>query len=893
VIFPSNLFAFYTEKHPEEYLINIWTVEDGLPQNAIKALHHTRDGFIWIGTPSGLVRFDGLNFKIYTRWNLPVLKDDNITCIYEDQNQVLWVGTDGGGLCTLEDGRWHRYSAENGLSSDHIRVIISDFNGDIWVGTDYGLNRINKDGIRIFTKKDGLYDNTITALTIDSWNNLWIGTFRGGLAKFNHDIFSIFGYQEGLKNLSIRTLTVGSKGILWIGTYEGIYFIKRDEGIVHQVKGTSYTPINSIMEKSIGELWIGTMVSGVKKMNPIDLTRTIISNNLPDDFIHCTIKDNAGNIWLGTDTGGLVQLKIRRISNVTEQHGLPDGATSAVYQDRFESVWIGTRNKGLVQIHDNRIIRILTTSSGLSSNKIRVISEDPKGMLWIGTDGGGINILKNQGVYLKLTAEDGLSSNQINAILQDHRGRMWIGTEEGLNRYADGRFTFYNKATDPNNRRINVLLESQSHILYVGTDNGIFQVVNNSVVPIKEASVEGFEVISLFEDRDGVLWIGTNGLGLFRWYNNHFDRITKENGLIDNFILSIQGDDDHNLWMSSHAGVFWVKRKDLSNFFEKKNSRVHSTWYDESEGMISRQCVGDGEPSVLRTKDDRIIYPTIKGISIIDPNLLMDYCTIPQIIIESVYCGEDTLELSEEIIPQLAGKMITFDFTATEFSAPNKVSFMYRLDGVENRKGFINPGDERKVTFHNLPFGEHTFHLAASNNEGKWNEQITYFTFIVLPPFFLRPEFIAILLGLTLIVSSLIIYINHNRKKQKQENKYKTSSLDSAKIDEIVSKLDELIAREKLFLNPDLTLADLASRLKIHYNYISRIINENFGMSYNDFINKYRIEEVKLRLVDPEYKNKTVLEVMYETGFYSKSVFNTAFKKFTGMTPSEYRKNKS
>ncbi len=110
------------------------------------------------------------------------------------------------------------------------------------------------------------------------------------------------------------------------------------------------------------------------------------------------------------------------------------------------------------------------------------------------------------------------------------------------------------------------------------------------------------------------------------------------------------------------------------------------------------------------------------------------------------------------------------------------------------------------------------------------------------------------------------------------------------KTEEIISALDDLMDREKLFLDPDLTLRDLSVRLKIHYNYISRIINEHFGMSYNDFINKYRVDEVKKRLSDPDYMNKTVLEIMYETGFYSKSVFNTAFKKFTGMTPSEYRK---
>ena len=150
-----------------------------------------------------------------------------------------------------------------------------------------------------------------------------------------------------------------------------------------------------------------------------------------------------------------------------------------------------------------------------------------------------------------------------------------------------------------------------------------------------------------------------------------------------------------------------------------------------------------------------------------------------------------------------------------------------------------------------------------------------------------------VIIGITLTVSSIVVYIQHNRKSRKKLDKYKTSHLDPQKIQTVMLKLDDLMTKEQLFLNPDLNLQDLADRLKIHYNYVSRIINEKYGLSYNDYINKLRIEEVTKRFSNPKFKDKTVLEIMYETGFYSKSVFNTAFKKFTGMTPSEYRKKNS
>ncbi|MCK4754568.1 MAG: hypothetical protein KAS58_05000, partial [Calditrichia bacterium] len=546
-----------------------------------------------------------------------------------------------------KDGIWKNYSIRDGLSSDFIKTIIEDWQGDLWVGTDYGLNRIDKDGIKIYTAKDGLYDNIITSMAVDSWNNLWIGTFRGGLAKYNQEIVTVYGYQEGLKNLSVRTLLTDQWGFLWIGTTEGMYYIKRDEGRAFPVSGTVHTPINAIIEKSPDYLWIGTMVGGLKQMNPHDLTLKTVTDLFPDDFIHCILNDNAGNTWIGTDTGGLVQLKVRRISNITENQGLPDNAVSAVYQDRSKTIWIGTRDKGLVRIRDKNTYRVFNKNDGLSSNRVSVIFEDKQGHLWIGTRDQGLNILNRSLIYKKLTSDDGLSSNNITAILQDHQGMMWIGTESGLNGYANGRFSIYKRTTDPTNPVINVLLKSRSNVLYAGTNKGVYKLLDNLLISLQQISPVEYRVISLYEDRDGALWIGTNGNGLFRWLEGQINMITKEKGLLDNFILSIHEDEKSNLWMSSHAGVFFVKRRELTNFFDKKTTRIHSTWYNEAEGMTSRQCVADGQPSFVKSKNGQVLYPTVNGVSVLDPEHLVDYCTTPIITIERILCGRDTVVIDK------------------------------------------------------------------------------------------------------------------------------------------------------------------------------------------------------------------------------------------------------
>jgi AraC-like DNA-binding protein len=240
--------------------------------------------------------------------------------------------------------------------------------------------------------------------------------------------------------------------------------------------------------------------------------------------------------------------------------------------------------------------------------------------------------------------------------------------------------------------------------------------------------------------------------------------------------------------------------------------------------------------------------------------------------------------------PKLNGDMIRIGFTATELAAPNKINFKYKLEGHDRDFKYLDLNTDRTVTYHNLTFGEYTFQLLAANNELKWKEEAATVLFYINPPFYLTPLFMLIAVAVGITISSVLVYRNHQRKRRKQQNKYKTSHLDLSTIKDHVQNLESIMMQEKLFLDPDLTLADLAGRLKIHPNHISRIINEQFGMSFNDYINKYRVEETQKRFGDPDFSAKTVLEIMYETGFYSKSVFNTAFKKFTGMTPSEYRK---
>lgn len=886
----TDLFALHPTKDLNEYLIRTWTTGSGLTHNTIEALVQTHDGYIWIGTPSGLSRFDGVQFKTFTRWNTPALKNDRILALYEDREGVLWIGTDGGGLCSYENGCWKNTTDKDGLSNNHVRAITGDWQGNLWVGTEYGLNRLSMDGFTIYTAKDGLYDNIVTALTTDDWGNLWIGTMRGGLAEFNERIIHVYDYGDGLLNMAVQDVSADHVGNIWMGTLEGLYTLKQGEGVIRPIPGTAYTPITSIVEDEQGSLWIGTMADGLKRMREGLMTGYSNEGGFPDDFVHDLFYDGDGNIWIGTDTGGLVQLKESRVENITRENGLPENAVCAVLQDHEGTFWIGTRNCGLCRLRDERIIKIIDKRSGLSSDRVRVLFEDRTDCLWVGTEGGGINRLKNGKITL-LNSNHGLSSDHITAILQDSRGAFWIGTDEGLNRFGDGRIRVYDSRIGLTNEFIRSLLESREGLLYIGTRGGLYTHSDSSFIKLNPEDEDSeFDVISLHEDSDGILWIGTNGGGLKRWFQGEMTSFTTEEGLTDNYIFSITEDDSGNLWMSSYRGVFRVNRRDLNDYSENRIPSVTPTCYDEADGMMSRQCSAGGRPSFWKTDTGRLYYPTSMGISVFDPESIRIKSDPPQVIIEDVLADHISV-MGEEKISR-SGKIEVF-FTAFDFLAPEKVRFMYKLEGYDADFVAVNPDEKRVAEYLNIDPGMYRFIVKAANNDGIWNEQGAAITFEVLSPVYKSPIFTIILVFVILSMSGGGMYIRHKRKIGKRLEKYKTSTLDPERADKIIPKLLHQMEEEKIFLNPDLTLGDLSQKLRIHYNHLSRIINERFGLSYNDFINNYRIDEAKRRLADPEDKKKTVSEIMYDCGFYSKSVFNTAFKKFTGMTPSEYRKKNS
>ncbi len=895
---PFKLSALRPGKSVEDYLIRVWNIEDGLPQNSILSLIQSREGYIWFGTQSGLVRFDGVNLSIFNRWNIPTLKNDRILSLFEDQEGTLWIGTDGAGLAGMREGHWTAYTTAEGLSNDHVRVIMGDRLGNLWVGTNYGLNLLKDGKFKIYTIEHGLSGNAVQAVAEDRQGNLWVGTDGSGLNIMKDGRFQAVQIADRASPKEISAIHEDRSGVLWLGTEVGLYCL--DQGRFRDYGpgiGMPAEPIRVIAEDNEGTLWIGTDGSGLFSLRHGVLGSLTTENGFLDDYIYSITEDHEGSLWIGTYTSGLIQLQEKKVASITSMNGLPGNVIYAVLEDSQGCLWAGTRDKGLCKIKDNRVIQILSRNEGLADNHIRAICQDRDGSLWIGTAGRGLNRLQD-GKLIRFTTSDGLSADTVNIIFLDSAGIIWIGTPRGLNRFKGGKFSSFGLDSElPDfHQYINVIYETSSGHLLVGTKGGLLAFGNGDLRPFFTSKPDDGkgefdqEVLAIYEDKANNLWIGTRGSGLLGWRQGKLTHYDTSLGLYNNYIFGILEDQRDNLWISSYRGVFRVARIELEQFADNQIKSITCISFDEREGMKSSECTSGGHPAAWKTSKEKLCFATVKGISIFDPATIKTNTLPPPVIIEGVFADNESILGEEKPVLSAEKRMFEFYFTALSFKAPEKVRFKYKIEGLDQEWIGADPLQKRAALYLNLKPGKYCFQVIASNNHGIWNRQGTNFSFEIKTPFSKTAIFYILLTIILLFGAAGAAWFIYFRRVRLKTKKYKTSALDAETAEQVLPKLLHLVEQEQVYLDPNLTLKKLSERLMIHYNYLSQIINEKLGHSFNDFINKYRIEEAQRKLLDPRQGQKNVLEIAYDTGFYSKSVFNTAFKKFTGMTPSEFKK---
>ncbi|MGA8025723.1 MAG: two-component regulator propeller domain-containing protein [Bryobacteraceae bacterium] len=749
-----------------QYTQDVWNTDAGLPQNSILAIAQTRNGYLWLGTEDGLARFDGVRFTVFDKENTPELQSNDIRALLVDGDGSLWIGTNGGGLTRLRHGKFTTFTTPNGLSNDAIHSLYEDAKGALWIGTDGGgLNRMQGGQFTEYGVKNGLPDNAVFSISGATDGSLWVGT-HAGLAHMRDDSFTVYTSRDGLPNDDVRCTYLDRRGNLWIGTNGGGLSRFTDGKFVNYTvrDGLSSNTIWSISEDSAGTLWIGTGEAGLDRYQGGKFAAYTSKQGLPADQIWSTFEDREGSLWIGTKGGGLVRLNDGVFTTITSREGLSSDIVLPVYEDREGAIWMGTHGAGLNRLKNGKITTY-TTKDGLPDNIVWSITEDGRGNLWAGTS-KGLGRFEHER-FSVFDTRRGLPNNVVLSTYRDHAGNLWIGTRGGLSRFDGATFTTYATKDGLSNDYVLSIYQDQQDTMWIGTGGGGLNSLKNGKLfsYTTENGLSNNVVWSINGDPDGTLWLGTDGGGLDRFKKGKFTAYTTANGLFDDAIFQILSDSRGYLWMSSNKGVFRVSRRDLDAFAAGRIHSVQSVAYGLADGMKSKECNGGFQAAGWKTKDGRLCFPTMKGLSIVDPARPKIDALPPPVIIERVAVDGAAFQPDKPIrLPPGKGEL-EFEFTAPSLVSSSKIHFKYMLEGFD--KEWVDAASRRVAYYTNIPPGEYRFKVIACNKDKVWNTKGASASVTLLPHFYQTHGFVAFC---SMIAVALVLGAYRLRLRQLRTN---------------------------------------------------------------------------------------------------------------------------
>lgn len=816
VIFLVLQVALYAQNDvPVHYL----GIENGLSNNDVTSIYQDKYGFMWFGTYDGLNKFDGYNFKTFRNRLSDTLSliNNRIVALEEDLNNNLWVGTKKG--VSLYSNRTSKFSPVYCyfLKSHSIKKIEGSVNG---------------------IKKDQA-------------GNILIGTGGNGLlvfAKGSKRAIQIPLHYKSLLVLSyhVQAIEFDESHRVWL-FIQGIGLCRYNTG-THEIKliNNQVKTGNCLVSDKADKLWLGTENGLYGYDIALDMYKryTEAAGKLTNDKVVYLCLDKKQNLWVATDGGGIniLDTKTDKISYylpAPNKKSLNSAAVYAIYEDKENRKWIGTLRGG-INIIDEQRNRFKTVSHDpLNSNSLIndfVLSfcEEQNGNIWIGTDGGGLSYWnRKQNSYINFKHNSAnpssISNDFVTNIIKDYLGKIWIATYGGgINRYNKSNHTFehfscifpryhlddrnvwklyedvdknlwagtceggrlykFNRQTnqfEPFDEKLTDVLslyEDKTGVMWAGTFGELIKI--DKINKIHERFATGNAVRAIYEDKSGVLWLGTEGNGLLKFDRkvHTFSSYTESNGLASNSVLNILEDNQHNLWMSTFNGISKLnaRRNSFKNFYV-------------SDGLQSNQF---NYNAALITRYGEFIFGGIKGFNIFSPERITFNNTMPKLQLTGMkinnipieqsgdYANGQSLYNLDKITLPYSKAVISVDFAALEYSAPDKIAYAYYLEGWD--KGWNEVDKLRTANYSRLNEGNYVLHIKSTNAEGVWNTTERIIHIHVLPPWY--RSWWAYSFYIIVLFAILYFYLDYKSRQSKLEYEIKVAHLNTEKEKELNEK---------------------------------------------------------------------------------------------------------
>ena len=701
------------------YVVDVWGTEDGLPESTVITVAQGRDGYLWLGTYNGLVRFDGNSMTPINVNNTPALPDNFITFLFADSHTNLWVGTGNGGLCVIGHGTAKQFDIKEAGG----KVVLADEDAS-------GVVRFLTGGDRLFSITDGkmvLHQDQPQSDLPARYYHLSLSGKNGVQWQFvNSDkVGEVWKLRNGKPEWNVR--------------YPWSYAPNDIPGTRSKYKFDAN--VTAFCEDRDGNLVVGTHDAGIYWFDANgNVDHILTDKGRSHDNVLSVCCDHEGNLWVGTDGDGLERISRK---TYTDPLGFGPGVALSTAEDARGGIWAAFNRSGLTYVITNS-----STSFKLSErNNPWAVFVDHRQQVWVGTRDEGLFLRHDDGSFAANPAAAPLGT-QILAFLERHDGTLWIGGQNGLASFDGEQWTFLSQADGLPAGAVRALAEDANSNLWIGVENaGLYILRHGRVSP---ASAPVADISCLLYDRDHVLWVGTSGHGLARFADGSWTNCSSADGLTVDDIGYLIDDDFTNLWMGTYEGLLRADKQSLADFAAGKVKRI------SCHTFLTRECVG-AQPAATRTHDGQLLFPTLEGLISVNPANLRPNTNPPPVVIESVLvdgvpqkAGPLASTWPDAIVLHPENQQLEIHFTALNFSAPKGVRFGARFrfqlaEPVEkiNPKNWTDAGIERVAQFQKLPPGRYSFLVQACNEDGVWNETGASIAIVVEPPFWRKPGFIA------------------------------------------------------------------------------------------------------------------------------------------------------
>jgi ligand-binding sensor domain-containing protein/signal transduction histidine kinase len=739
------------------YVSRIWRTQEGLPENRIRAIAQTPDGYLWLGTSSGLARFDGVRFVVYARVNTPSMTDDNIRALAVSPDGSLWVATDGGGLLHYQGGRFQSFGPREGLANEFVGAVLEDRRGDVWAGTNRGLFRRHGEK---FERVDGALH-----LPNIAFFGLQESPDGGVIAAGPAGIFCFEGgalhrYQEGRELQGVHHLSLARNGSLWLGTNHGLRILGRSSE--DSTRPYAKDMISAILEDHDGNMWLGTDGDGLYRVH--DRLEAVFRApaNLPDNSILSILEDREHSIWIGT-ADGLVRLSAPDVNVLNSRGGLSGDNVLTVYCGHRGDVWLTTVTGRLFQ-YANGQINAKELPPPANTLRIRGTFEDHNGTFWFGTDSHGIVHFVN-GKVTRFTEADGLRNNGIQALFEDRDRNLWIGTTSGISRWDGSRLRNYYLEEGLSYGWIRAIAEDHDGDMLVGTDRGLNRFHGGQFVTDPAfATLSRDRIWSIYAEAADTLWIGTRGGGLVRIRNGRAARITTHEGLLNNSIFQVIGDGAGSLWMSGPTGISAASIADLNAAADGQTDSIAVLAYGTGDGLESPQINGGVQPSGCMSADGELWFPSVKGAIHFKPSHPRTGYHFP-VLVESVLVDGKSVPAAGEVTVPPGHHRVEIEFTACNLRAPERVFFRHKLENYDPSWSEVT--SHRAASYDNLPPGQYRFRVVSRDGSMDAGSSEAGISIVARPAFYQTGLFYGLAVLFAVSVVAVVLLYQERQVRQR------------------------------------------------------------------------------------------------------------------------------